>query len=184
MEHDIIPMQDGKTDVISLRIDETIRHRLEDERDEKEITLNKLVSQILTRHVRWYKMAEKMDMITMPKTIFKEYVSKISDDEVKEIAKGSCTETFRNYTLLNTGELEIKTFLETLNLWFTINKIHFEHIITNDENQKYVIRHDMGLKFSIMFDTILSGIIEQLSCKYTNINMTAENLSFEITNMQ
>ena len=173
-------MQDGKTDVISLRIDETIRHRLEDERGEKEITLNKLVSQILTRHVRWYKMAEKMDMITMPKTVFKEYISKISDDDVIEIAKGNCTETFRNYSLLNTGEFRIETFLETLDLWFSINHIPFEHITTNDESQKYVIRHNMGLKFSIIFNEVISGILEQFNCKYTNMNMTDENLTFEI----
>ena len=173
-------MQTTKSDTVSLRINEEIKRPLEKECEEKEIAFNKLVSQILTRHVRWYRMAEKMDMLTMPKTVFKEYISKISGDDVKEIAKGSCTETFRNYTLLNTGELRIKTFLETLDLWFSINQIHFDHTIGNDEKDKYVIRHNMGQKFSIIFHEIISGTIEQLHCKYSSMNMTDENLSFVI----
>lgn len=173
-------MQSGKTDVLSLRIDENIRNLLDNECVEKEIAFNKLVTQILTRHIKWYKMAEKMDMITMPKTTFKEYISKISDDDVKDVVKGTCLEVFKNYTLLNTGEFGIKTFLETLDLYFSINQISFEHITTNDENHRYVIRHNIGPKFSIIFDEILSGIIEQLDWKYTSMNMTDQNLSFEI----
>jgi len=161
-------------------MDDGIKGCLERECREKEITFNKLVHQVLTRHVRWYSMADKMDMITMPKSTYKAYTSKISDDEIKEIAKTAGQETFKNYILLNTGEFRIKSLLETLDLWLTINHISFEHIIINNDGHQYVIQHSMGKKFSILLNETVSGLVEELDCKLTNMNMTEENLTFVI----
>ena len=109
-------MQTTKSDTVSLRISEEIKLRLEKECEEKGIAFNKLLCQVLTRHVRWYTMAEKMDMISMPKTTYKAHTDEIPNDKIKKIAQSSGKEAFKNYTLLNTGEFTTKSFLETLDL--------------------------------------------------------------------
>jgi len=80
-------MQTTKSDTVSLRMNGEIKVRLEKESKEKGIAFNKLLCQVLTRHVRWYTMAEKMDMITMPKTAYKAYTDEIPDDKIRKIAK-------------------------------------------------------------------------------------------------
>jgi len=173
-------MQTTRSDTVSLRIDEEVKKRLEKECEEKGIAFNKLLCQILTRHVRWYTMAEKMDMITMPKTTYKAYTDEIPDDKIRKIAKTAGKESFKSYTLLNTGEFTTKSFLETLDLWLTINHISFEHTITNNDGHQFVVRHDLGAKFSILLDQMVNDLVEELDRKYTKINSTAENLTFVI----
>ena len=173
-------MQTTKSDTVSLRINEEIKVRLEKECEEKGIAFNKLLCQVLTRHVRWYTMAEKMDMISMPKTTYKAYSNEITDDKIKKIAKTVGKESFKNYTLLNTGEFTTKSFLETLDLWLTINHISFEHTITNNDGHQFVIRHDLGTKFSLLLNEVVNGLVEELDRKYTNLNSTDVNLTFVI----
>ena len=173
-------MQITKSDTVSLRIDGEIKVRLEKECEEKGIALNKLLCQVLTRHVRWYTMAEKMDMISMPKTTYKAHTDEIPEDKIKKIAKTTGKEAFKNYTLLNTGEFTTKSFLETIDLWLTINRISFEHTITNNDGHQFVVRHDLGEKFSILLNEIVNELVEELDRKYTNINSTDGNLTFVI----
>jgi len=173
-------MQVIRSDTVSLRIDGEIKKRLEKECEEKGIAFNKLLCQVLTRHVRWYTMAEKMDMITMPKTAYVAYTNEISDDKIKKIAKTAGIEMFKSYTLLNTGEFTTKSFLETLDLWLTINHISFEHTITNNDGHQFVIRHNLGAKFSILLNQMVNDLVEELDRKYTKMNSTDENLTFVI----
>ena len=173
-------MQTIKSDTVSLRINAEIKNRLEKECEEKGVAFNKLLCQVLTRHVRWYTMAEKMDMISMPKTAYKAYTNEIPDDKIKKIAKTVGRESFKNYTLLNAGEFTTKSFLATLDLWLTINSISFEHTITNNDGHQFVIQHDLGPKFSILLNEIVNDLVEELDRKYTNMNSTDENLTFVI----
>ena len=169
-----------KSNTVSLRISDEIKRSLEKESDEKGIAFNKLLGQVLTRHVRWDAMAEKMDMITMPKIAYKAYTIEIPDDKIKKIAKTIGKETFKNYTLLSTGEFTTKSFLETLDLWLTINHISFEHTITNNDGHQFVIRHNLGAKFSILLDQMVNDLVEELDRRYTNMNSTEENVTFVI----
>jgi len=169
-------------EVASFRIDAALKNELQNECEKKCINFSTLVNQILTRHVRWYNMAEKMDMITMPKTVYKSYTAKISDEDIEEIARTVEREGLKNYTLLNTGEFTTKSFLETLDLWLTINHITYEHTITNNDGHQFVVRHNLGAKFSILLNHIVNDLAEELDRKYTNINSTDENLTFVIEN--
>ena len=173
-------MQTIKSDTVSLRINEEIKKSLEGECEEKGITFNKLLCQVLTRHVRWYAMAEKVDMITMPKTAYKAYTNEISVDKIKKIAKTTGKEAFKNFTLLNSREFTTKSFLDTLDLWLTINHISFEHTITNNGNHQFVVCHDLGVKFSILLNEIVSELVEDLDRNYTSLHSTDENLTFVI----
>ncbi len=173
-------MQVIRSDTVSLRIDGEVKKRLEKECEEKGIAFNKLLCQVLTRHVRWYTMAEKMDMITMPKTAYLAYTDEISDDKIKKIAKTAGKEGFKSYTLLNTGEFTTKSFLETLDLWLTINHISFEHTITNNDGHQFVVRHNLGAKFSILLNEMVNDLVEELDRKYITMNSTDENLTFVI----
>ena len=166
--------------VVSFRIDTVLKNKLQNECEKKSINFSTLVNQILVRHVRWDNMAEKMDMITMPKTVYKSYTSRISDEGIEEIARTAEREGFKNYTLLNTGEFTTKSFLETLDLWLTINHIPYEHTITNNDSHQFVVRHNLGVKFSILLNHIVNDLVEELDRKYTNMNSTDENLTFVI----
>jgi len=169
-----------ENEVASFRIDTALKNELQNECEKKSINFSTLVNQILTRHVKWDGMAEKMDMITMPKTAYKAYTSKISDEGIKEIARTHGREGFKNYTLLSTGEFTTKSFLETLDLWLTINHISYEHTITNNDGHQFVVRHNLGIKFSTLLNHIMNDLVEELDRKYTNLNSTDENLTFVI----
>jgi len=169
-----------ENEVASFRIDTVLKNELQKECGKKSINFSTLVNQILVRHVRWDNMAEKMDMITMPKTVYKAYTSKISDEDIKEVARTAEREGLKNYTLLNTGEFTIKSFLETLDLWLTINHISYEHAITNNDGHQFVVRHNLGIKFSTLLNHIVNDLVEELDRKYTNMNSTDENLTFVI----
>jgi len=171
-----------QNEVASFRMDIALKNELQNECEKKGINFSTLVNQILARHVKWDSMAEKMDMITMPKTTYKAYTSKISDEDIETIARTADREGFKNYTLLNTGEFTAKSFLETLDLWLTINHIAYEHTIRNNDDHQFVVRHNLGAKFSILLNHIVNDLVEELNCKYTNMHSTDENLTFVIEN--
>jgi len=169
-----------ESDIVSIRIDNEVKDLLINEAKDKGISFNKLIRQILTRHVKWFTMAEKMDMISIPKAAYKKYTSYITDGEIKQIGLTVGKESFKNYTLLSSGEFKIKPFIETLQLWLTINKLPFEYIVNSKDSNEFVIRHDLGKKFSILLTAIVSSLVEELDHKFTMINNTDNNLTFII----
>ena len=174
-------MSESRSNVLYMRIDEKIKNRLEKESLDKEISFNGLLRQILTRHVKWYNMAEKMDMITMPKKAYRTYTKNITTKDIKKIALTVGKENFKSYTLLNSGKLNIKSFIETLKTWFDINNIAFQYVVKDNDDIEFVILHDLGKKFSVLFSTIVSSVAKELDKKFTVNYMTDDKLTFIIS---
>ena len=174
-------MSESRSNVLSIRIDEKIKNLLEKEALDKEISFNAVLRHILTRHVKWYNMVEKMDMISMPKKAYRTYIKHITTHDIKKMGLTVGKESFKTYTLFNSGEFNIKSFIETLKIWFDVNKIAFQYVVNDNDDIEFIILHDLGKKFGVLLSAVVSSVTKELGKKFTVNYMTDDKLTFIIS---
>lgn len=172
-------MLSHKNNIISIRVDNDIKHKLSVESEMKSVTMNTLISKVLTKHVQWDCFAEDLGFVLLTKSFLKSMLDELDEESVKRIALNTCKGAIRDTIIFIKGELNITNFFEGVDLWFTASHIPFRHI-TTELDDKYIIQHELGKKFSIYIVTVLNAILNEMKFKITNQNIDEQSVTFTI----
>src|SRR3970282_86145 len=72
-----------------------------------------------------------------------------------------------------------RNILETFDLWLSASHIHFRRV-NADDTEKYIIKHDLGKKYSLYLHTAFNTVLSEIECSTTNTKIGDQNLVFEI----
>ena len=142
------------------------------------ISLNDMINQILKRFIEWNQFEPISGMVHIPKPVVSELFNLKSDEEIIKIAESVGKNAIFNTVLLMRGKVDLQTFL----IWIEEEmKNHSLHVRHNDENgfHKYIIKHNLGLKFSLYYKTIINSIFNQYFKSKINFTISDELLLFE-----
>lgn len=168
-----------KSVIISVRVDEDIKKKLEVESEMKSVTLNTLIGNIITKHVNWDKFAEDIGFVFLTKPFLRAILSNISEKEITTIAVTICRGAMKDAAIYMYGEITIDTFIKSLNLWLAASNIPFRHIKENNQ-ERYVIQHDIGIQFSKYLVVVVNAILNELKFGVHKQEVTDQSISFEI----
>jgi hypothetical protein len=118
---------------------------------------NTLISQILKRFIEWDKFEPLSGMIHIPRPVVTEIFNKKSDKEIVDLAKSIGKNAIYNTILFMRGERDLNTFLSWIETEMNHHSMNVRHINEGDIH-KYVIKHDLGYKFSLYYKTIIESI--------------------------
>lgn len=151
----------SRTATISLRIPKDILAKLHSESAHREINLNTLVTQIFTRFVEWDGAAPKSKIIPVPKQVLLNLLNRASVEEVASIAESFVRNENRTTILIMRNEYNINTVLSVLESWIRAAGFSYrkDYLI---RHYKYVINHEMGVKWSIFFKVYLDTVFQDL----------------------
>lgn len=172
-------MHEKKSSVISVRVPEDVRHKLAIESEMDSLTMNTLISRILTHHVEWDKFAEEIGFVSVTKPFLRVVLDTLSDNALKHIATTTCRSAFKDAVIYTQGSMTVETILKTLELWLGSSHIPFRHI-KKESVDKLIIQHELGEKWSIYFSTLISTLLNEVGYKLINEVKTQQNVSFEI----
>lgn len=165
--------------VITSRVKEDVRRKLDDECQSKNITLNTLISQILSRHANWGRFAEEVGFVYTTKVATKAFLDSIPVKRIQEISHKECKSALINAVDFIQGEFNFENFIKTLDLWIESSNIEFRHI-TTDNGEKYIIQHDLGKHWSIYLISLVEAVSWDLNYGVSRKVINEQNISFII----
>lgn len=168
-----------KSSIISVRVDEGVKQKLSSESEMNSVTMNTLISQILRKHVEWDCYAEDVGLVFLTKPFLREVLKEVDEDTLSNIAVNTCKDAIRDAITFIQGDLNIQTLLKGLDLWFKASHIPFRHI-TSESNDKYIIQHELGKKYSIHIINVVNAILNEIDYKIISQEADEQSVIFQI----
>jgi hypothetical protein len=124
---------------------------LRHEAEQKDISTNTLVNQIIKDHLNWHSNAAKAGFVAVRRPFITRVINNLSEQEIISLAEYVAKAANKDALLLMKNEYTIKSALDFIEYWIKISGYPYRHEESNNGENKhsYVIQHDMGKKWSI-----------------------------------
>lgn len=186
-----------RTRSITFRLDPNTVDNLQREADQKEISLNVLVNQVLRRYVKWDTFEPKIGMMPVPKIILSTCFNKailaanesgMNQDEIEshrdEMIKSAAEISFsliKDSALLMKRTYNLWTVLEILQEYMKVSDMKSDHRIEAGNNHVFIIQHELGENWSLFTKVLLNLIFENLASVTPDVNTTPNTIIAKVT---
>lgn len=186
LAHDSSESQVRKTRSISFRIDSEVVDKLQTESDNREVTLNVMVNQVLRRYAEWDTYEAKIGMMPVPKLLLVSLIEMAISIARREGLKD--IERYRNDVIKEAAKIAFKLMKESVlfmknkyNLWVVlgvleeymkVSGINADHRMEGAREHVFVIQHELGENWSLFTKELLNMIFENLANVRPKIDVT------------
>lgn len=190
-------MSHVKTRSITFRLDSSIVENLQREADQREISLNVLVNQILRKYTKWDTFEPKIGMMPVPKIILSTCFNKaimvanevgMTQDDIesnrRKMIKSAAEISFnliRDSALLMKRTYNLWTVLEILQEYMKVSDMKADHRIETGNTHVFVIQHELGENWSLFTKDLLNMIFENLASTRPDVNITPNTIMAKVT---
>ena len=141
---------------ISYRLPEHIIEELETEAQQKEISQNVLVKQILEKYVEWDRFATNMGILPVPKEIIRTLGEKMDGATINQIIH-EITPVIKDWVTFQKGSYDLKKIIELMEEYMRYSGMTSEHRIEGDIHH-FVIQHNLGIHWSLFTELLLKQV--------------------------
>jgi len=168
---------------ITFRIEESNIKKLRSEAEGQGVSLNSLVNQILKSFLEWHIFEPKVGMVPIAKPIVQELFTKMSKEQIADIAMRVGKNEVRSAALfMKEGKLDLESFLSWFESRMKNSSIQINHAYDpNNRTYTYVMKHDICENWSLYFKTILEYIFNEVLGKRVYFNTSNTMLTFKFT---
>jgi hypothetical protein len=171
----------SKTTSLTFRLDEDNVKKLRSEADSQGISLNSLINQILKSFLEWHIYEPKVGMVPLSKPVVQELFTKMSKEQMSEIAMRVGKSEVQNAAIfMKGGKIDLDSFLSWFENRMRNSSIQMSH--TFDEKNRthtYIMKHDICENWSLYFKEILQYIFNEVLGKRIEISTSYSMLTFE-----
>jgi hypothetical protein len=169
--------QQHQSESITFRLDYTILKTLHREADQKDISVNTLVSHIIRRHIDWHSNAAKAGFVTVRKGLLSNLINRLPEKEISSIAEYIAKNETKDFVLLLRNEYNIESALDVIETWIKISGYPYRHEVNNTQHS-YVIQHDMGKNWSLYLVELFRFLFEEFGLKRVDFDLNHNSLAF------
>lgn len=166
------------TDTISIRVPKSLKGKLEELSKKNQVNLNLLINQILIKNVQWDEHLTKMGWLQFEPSVVKEIFKRLDMKEINEIAV-SIKSDIVNAIKFIYGESTLKNTVDFIEMWLRSTNTPFRHI-EDKKAHKFLIKHNLGKKWSSFASKVIEEIIQEIGFKVENISAENDTYSFSI----
>ena len=148
-----------KTRSITYRLPVKLVEELETEANQKEISQNVLVKQILEKYTHWDKFADVMGMVPIPKDILKTLGEEMEVDEINKIID-VILPLLKDWIMFIKGNYDLKRAIESLEDYMRASGMTSDHRIEGGVHH-FIIQHNLGMRWSLFTEQLLKRIFHQ-----------------------
>jgi hypothetical protein len=186
--------QSKKTRSVTFRLDSSVIDELQTEADNREISLNVLVNQILKRYSGWDKYENKIGMMPVPKVILSSLIDKAisiaksneikdieryRDDIIKQVAQMAFG-LMKDSVLFMKKQYNLWVVLAVLEEYMKVSGIKAEHRTEGSRKHIFIIQHELGENWSLFTKELLALIFQNLANVRAEINTTSNTTVAEV----
>lgn len=186
--------QSRRTRSVTFRLDSAVIDELQTEANNREISLNVLVNQILKRYEEWDRYENKIGMMPVPRVILSNLIDKaisiaksngIKDidryrDEVIKQAAELAFSLMKDSVLFMKKQYNLWVVLSVLEQYMKVSGIKADHKIEGSRKHVFIIQHELGENWSLFTKELLSIIFEKLANVRAEINVTPNTTVAEV----
>lgn len=164
---------------ITFRLKPSIIRGLRREAESRGITLNTLITQVLSHYLDWDVSAAKAGYIPIPRALMTLVLSDVAEDKVSEIG----TQIARNHVdeilLVMRGAVSADALVTQLKLW--LREADMPNTMTySGSTLTWVVHHEMGTKWSIFLARTIEELFYRLSQQKIGTEYTENAVVFKI----
>ena len=189
------PLQSRKSRSVTFRLDSNVIDELQTEADNREISLNVLVNQVLKRYAEWDRYENKIGMMPVPRMILSNLIDKsisiakrsgvkdvdrYRDEIIKEAAELAFT-LMKDSVLFMKKQYNLWVVLSVLEEYMKVSGIKSDHKLEGSRKHVFIIQHELGENWSLFTKDLLALIFEKLANVKAEINVTPNTTIAEVT---
>ena len=150
---------------------------LETEADEKQISQNVLVKQIIEKYLQWDRFASKIGMIPVPKSLLMTLGEDMQGKDITKIVD-AIVPVISESVLFMKGDYDLKRAIESLEDYMKASGMKSDHRMEGNIHH-FIIQHDLGMNWSLFTEMLLKAIFikfvpdQNLKCKITDKTVIA-----------
>lgn len=136
-----------KTVLRSFRMTEELDKLIKNDAAEKKVTVNTLITMILTKYAEWDRYTDKFGFVTITRDGFKSFVESIDDEKLIKIGGDLGSRNPKEMTQFWFKKLNLATFLRYLSLYCGYGGIA-QYELETDPGYTITLHHELGEKYS------------------------------------
>jgi hypothetical protein len=171
--------QQHQSESITFRLDSIILNKLHHEAEQKDISVNTLVSHIIRRHIDWHSNSAKAGFVTVRKGLLANLINRLPEKEISSIAEYIAKNETKDFVLLLRNEYNIESALDVIETWIKISGYPYRHEV-NYTRHSYVIQHDMGKNWSLYMAELYRFLFEEFGLKRVEFDLNYNTLDFVV----
>jgi hypothetical protein len=179
MQKDDVKHQKHHSDSITFRLDSTILNKLYREAEQKDISVNTLVSHIIRSHIDWHSNAAKAGFVTVRRGLLTNLINRLSEKEISSIAEYIAKTETKDFVLLLRNEYNVESALDVIETWIKISGYPYRHDF-NYNLHSYMIQHDMGKNWSLYLAELYRFLFEEFGLKRVEFDLNHNSLHFSV----
>jgi len=150
---------------------------LETEANEKQISQNVLVKQIIEKYLQWDRFASKIGMIPVPKNLLMTLGEDMQEKDITKIVD-AIVPVISESVLFMKGDYDLKRAIESLEDYMKASGMKSDHRMEGNIHH-FIIQHDLGKNWSLFTEMLLKSIFnkfvpdQNLKCKITDNTVIA-----------
>lgn len=168
-----------KTGAITFRLDDITMEKLRNEAEQKDISLNLLVSHIFKQHIDWHSNAAKAGFIAVRKQLIVELLKLVPEDRLRIIAEYIAKKESKGFILMLRNQYNITSALDVIETWITIAGYPYRHE-KDYSRHSYTIHHEMGRKWSLYLSEQYRFLFEDFGLGRVDFDLNDDTLSFTV----
>jgi hypothetical protein len=183
-----------KTRSVTFRLDSSVLEELQHEADQKEISLNVSVNQILKRYCQWDRYESRIGMMPVPKIMLTSLIEKAISvakangiqniepyrDEMIKQAAGLAFSLMKDSVLFMKKGYNLWMVLSVLEEYLKVSGIKSDHKIEAGQKHVFLIQHELGENWSLFTKELLTLIFENLAKARIECNITPNTAIAEV----
>jgi len=170
------------SDTITIRLDTDRKEKLLEESSDKQISLNTLINQVLSRHVEWEEIGFKLGWITLSKRVIKGFIEPWDKKTLTQLAQTVGKTELRNSIQFAYGDINYENAIALLERWMRNNYLKHTHNFEKGKSN-YALQHYLGKNWSIFFIEVIDSTLRDFGFKLEGKNTEENSCSFDIVKM-
>ena len=164
------------TETITFRLSTVLLEELRKDAELEKINLNAFVTRIFSNHVQWERYERKMGLLPMTKPFLKEVINQLTNDQIINLAQKIEKENFKNILIFMNESHNLDDFVEILRTWLTVSWMQ-HNIVLRNGSYHFNIQHDLGYKWSLYVQTLVSELSNDILQRRAEIRITDNVIS-------
>ncbi|AJW71527.1 hypothetical protein [Nitrosopumilus adriaticus] len=162
----------------TVRIPNHIYDIIEFEASSNDSTVSTVINNILRKHASWDRFVGDIGFMYVQKPLVRALFEKVSNKDLAQMSDTIGYARIRDAVLFIDGKVDVTGITYVIKLWLTTSNIPIR-VIETDESIEFIVKHNLGNKWSIYFSTILKKLFGEL--KIASIEEDIEDHTVEIT---
>lgn len=190
----VTPSPSRKSRSVTFRLDSMVIDELQTEADNREISLNVLVNQVLKRYAEWDRYENKIGMMPVPRMILSNLIDKAismakssgikdvdryRDEIIKQAAELAFT-LMKDSVLFMKKQYNLWVVLSVLEEYMKVSGIKADHKLEGSRKHVFIIQHELGENWSLFSKELLGLIFEKLANVKAEFHVTPNTTVAEV----